>query len=129
MNIYKKEIKRIFEKYRKMCPGITDDMLLDSGAIYYMNGNDGTDFDWRYNGRLCEFCIYFKNEIGFIKVFVNCNNKIDVFIYRNAGMYPTHSFEDFLEKDCKASDFCENMLKIADEKCKWDAKIDDLDFT
>lgn len=33
------------EKVREMFPEVTDDMLYGNGAIYYMNGNDGADFD------------------------------------------------------------------------------------
>lgn len=37
---FKREIERIFKVARKMCPNITNDMLYNNGAIYYMNGND-----------------------------------------------------------------------------------------
>ena len=51
--------------------------LLDNGAVFYMNGNDGTDFDWQVNNHLCEFFTYYDNEskrglIGkSITIFVN----------------------------------------------------------
>ena len=67
---FKREIERIFKVARSMCPNITDDMLDSNGAIYYMNGNDSTPFDWNCNNRLCEFYVFHKNEIGFIKAFV-----------------------------------------------------------
>ena len=41
------------------------------GKIYYMNGNDGTDFDWKCNGRTCEFMVFNDNEMGYIKLDIN----------------------------------------------------------
>lgn len=35
-----------------------------------MNGNDGTDFDYSWNGHTCEFYVFYKNGNGAIKVFV-----------------------------------------------------------
>ena len=87
---FKREIERIFKVARSMCPNITDDMLDSNGAIYYMNGNDSTPFDWNCNNRLCEFYVFHKNEIGFIKAFVNSDNTIDMYIYEDAGMSPTY---------------------------------------
>ncbi len=34
---------------------ITDSMLIENGTIFYMNGNDGTNFDFDMNDRTCEF--------------------------------------------------------------------------
>ena len=50
------------------------------GKIYYMNGNDGTDFDWNCNGRTCEFMVFHENEMGYIKLDINKEDvKITVF--------------------------------------------------
>ena len=35
-----------FNEVRKCYKEITDDKLDSNGAIYYMNSNDGTNFDW-----------------------------------------------------------------------------------
>ena len=83
---FKREIERIFKVARKIYPNITEDMLYNNGAIYYMNGNDSTHFDWNYNGRLCEFYVFHKSEHAFIKAFVNNDGSIDVCIYEYGGM-------------------------------------------
>ena len=54
--------------------------LYDNGAIYYMNGNDGTDFDYQANGRTCEFYVFFKDEVGAIKCFVD-KDDICAYVY------------------------------------------------
>lgn len=125
---FKRSVEDIFTRARKTCLNITDDMLDANGAIYYMNGNDGTEFDWSCNGRLCEFYIFHKNEIGFIKVTVEKNNEVCVFIYEDAGMSPTNKYKEKLE-DLKASDFANLMNRIADKEYMWDKNIDDLDWS
>ena len=110
-----------------MCPNITDDMLDSNGAIYYMNGNDSTPFDWNCNNRLCEFYVFHKNEIGFIKAFVNSDNTIDMYIYEDTGMSPTYKFTEEME-NLKASSFANLMNYIADDNNLWDKPIDELDW-
>lgn len=124
---FKREIERIFKAARNICPNITDDMLDTNGAIYYMNGNDSTPFDWNCNDRLCEFYVYHENEMGFIKAFVNRNNTIEVYIYEDGGMSPTHKFTKKME-NLKAIDFANLMNYIADDKGKWDEPIDKLNW-
>lgn len=124
---YKREIERIFKVAREMCPNITDDMLDTNGAIYYMNGNDSTPFDWNCNDRLCEFYIFHENEVGFIKAFVNRDNTIDMYIYEDAGMISTYKFTEEME-NLKASSFANLMNYIADENRMWDRPIDELDW-
>ena len=92
-----------------------------------MNGNDSTPFDWNCNNRLCEFYVYHKNEIGFIKAFVNSDNTIDVYIYEDAGMSPTYKFTEEME-NLKASSFANLMNYIADDNNLWDKPIDELDW-
>lgn len=124
---YKREIERIFKVAREMCPNITDDMLDNNGAIYYMNGNDSTRFDWNCNNRLCEFYVYHKNEIGFIKAFVNRDNTIDMYIYEDAGMIPTYEFTEEME-NLKTNSFANLMNYIADNENLWDRPINELDW-
>ena len=38
--------------------------LYNNGAVHYMNGNDGTDFDLQCNGHSCEFYVFWKDESG-----------------------------------------------------------------
>lgn len=125
---FKREIERIFKVARNMCPNVTDGMLDANGAIYYMNGNDSTPFDWNCNNRLCEFFIFHKNGMGFIKAFVNSDNTIDVYIYEtDDAIQPTYKFTEEMEK-VKASSFAKIMNYIADDNGLWDKPIDELDW-
>ena len=84
-------IRNYFEEARKQMPEVTDDMLCDEGnneKIYYMNGNDGTFFDWVMNQRCCEFFMFYKRtEMGFVKVFVNKDDTIYGYMYKEGYKY------------------------------------------
>ena len=125
---FKKEVERIFEMARKVCPDVTDEMLDDNGAIYYMNGNEGTPFDWKVNGRLCEFFIYHKNEAGFIKTYIHKDNTFLVYVYEDGGQKPTHEAIKGVLQTVEASSFAEVMNCIADARGLYNMPINELDW-
>ena len=50
--------------------------LVDSGGIFYMNGNDGTMFDYEENDRLCEFEVFYSStNYCFLKMFIASNGE------------------------------------------------------
>lgn len=122
------EVIKYFEDIRKQYPDITDDMLDTNGAIHYMNGNDGTDFDWEMNDRLCEFYVFHKNEYGFIKVLVYKSGKMNGYVYLDNGfasaieVEPRYMYVDDVETLYDA------MFYGADYKNIWDEPIDNIDF-
>lgn len=124
---FKNEIIRIMQEARRMCPEITDDQLCENGAIYYMNGNDGTRFDWKENNHLCEFFVFHKNEKGFIKVYINKNNSVDIFIFPDAGRFPNKEMKMQLQ-NVSAEDFMKLMLRIAEQEGLDDASIDEMNW-
>lgn len=81
------KVKQQILKYNKdnirdRFPKITDDMLLENGVVYYMNGNDGTCFDFEMNDRTCEFMSFYKSSnYGFFKIFVSRDGLIDGYAY------------------------------------------------
>lgn len=124
---FKREIERVFRVARSMCLNIKDYILDTNGAIHYMNGNDGTMFDWNCNGRLCEFTIFHKDGMGFIKALVRKDNVIEMYIYEDGGMKPTYKFEEEMEK-VTSSSFANVMNYIADENGLYDKPINELDW-
>ena len=127
VNVIEK-VREYIEKARELVPNVTNDMLDSDGAIYYMNGNDGTDFDWNANDRLCEFMVFGKDGMGFIKVFVKKNDVMSGYIYEDCGMHPTHTLDAEELNEGEARELACQMFQITDRKGIWDAKIDTLDF-
>lgn len=135
-----------FKEIRKQYPDIADEMLDANGAIYYMNGNDGTSFDWEANSRLCEFYIYYKSELGFIKVCVKADETVDTYAYNDyaenveeTSLKPiykqTDRLQSLVEKYCTdvdgnmfSIDFGNLMYQIADREYKYDKPIDNLNW-
>lgn len=116
-------------KAREMFPEVTDDMLCGNGAIYYMNSNDGTDFDWKENNRCCEFYIFYKEtEMGFIKVFVNKNDTISGYAYDDKGHGEPVDLERVSLNNGEASYLASVLNKEADGKGIWDENIDKINF-
>ena len=125
--LYKEEIESIISRARAHCPAITDEKLDGNGAIYYMNGKNGTDFDWHVNEHLSAFSVFHKNEIGFVKVYIEWHGVVDVYIYEDGGMKPTHTYRETLER-VRAEHFAILMDHIADDKELWNKPIDALDW-
>lgn len=122
------KIEQMFNETREKYPHITDDMLDSQGAIYYMNGNDGTDFDWNANQRCCEFYIYHKNEIGFIKLYVEVGDTVTIYVYPNGEMSAVETIEKKLDKG--DSLYLATLLyEKADRKYIYDSIITEIDFT
>ena len=59
-------------------PDVSPESLEDGGKIFYMNGKDGTEFDWFVNGRLCPFMVFYDDEdnLGAVKALVAKNGEI-----------------------------------------------------
>lgn len=121
------KIKTVFADIRKIYPFITDEDLHSNGAIFYMNGNDGTDFDWNINNRCCEFYMYHSNEIGFIKLFVNKGDTYTAYIYPNGEMRATETIRGDLNEGDSLY-LAALLYRKADREYIYDAIIDEIDF-
>ena len=123
-----KEVENFFAEIRAKYPNITDEMLDSQGAIYYMNGNDGTDFDWNANQRCCEFYMFHKNEKGFIKVHVYVDDEMEAYVYPNGEMNPAEELKSWLGKG-DALYLATLLYKMADKEYIYDEIITEIDFS
>lgn len=122
------KIKTVFADIRKKYPFITDEDLHSNGAIFYMNGNDGTDFDWNANEHTSEFYMYHSNEIGFIKLYVNKGDTYTAYIYPNGEMSATETVRgNFDEGDSLY--LAALLYRKADREYIYDAIVDEIDFS
>lgn len=131
-NKIKETIVDFFNEIRKQYPEVTTDMLELDGAIHYMNGNDGTGFDWACNDRVCEFYIWYNERLGnrgFIKVFLGRFGKLSAYVYLDHGdaapisvAGPEISAEDALQ-------FAFLLQQEADDKDIYDSPISQINFT
>lgn len=94
------------------------------GKIYYMNGNDGTDFDWNCNNRTCEFMVFHENEMGYIKLDINKDNKISIYVYADGGMKPTYEVTEYY--DGNPIELASFLYKTFDENGLWNESIEEF---
>lgn len=104
-------------------------MLIENGTVFYMNGNDGTGFDFDMNDRTCEFISFYKSSnYGFFKVYVTRSGLIDGYAYLEEGhgeairLEPTHVGAE------EAKEFARALQLYADNLKKWDCNIEDIVF-
>ena len=63
MNRILNEIKKIINDNLKLyLPHVKANDLENDGEIYYMNGKDGTEFDWYVNDKLPPFMVFYNDE-------------------------------------------------------------------
>ena len=114
------QIVNIINEVREKYPIIGNEL---DGKIYYMNGNDGTDFDWNCNERVCEFMVFHENEMGYIKLMVYNDHEIKVYVYADGGMHPTTELERHYWKDpFERANF---LYRTFDMNNLWDEPIED----
>ena len=96
--------------------------LLMHGAVHYMNGNDGTDFDYSCNGRACEFYVFYKNEDGAIKVLVR-ESEMVAYIYPEENPFGG-DYKKVVEKSpFDLYELCCYLQGSRDDKGIWDKPI------
>ena len=118
--------KYMREALNNTLPEINNEDLEDGGAVFYMNGKNGTAFDWYFNDHLPSFFIFYKDKenLGAVKATLYSDGVLSVYVYGDQGHadpeenhYNVEADEDQLLK--LAVLFTEN----ADEKKIWDADI------
>ena len=115
-----KQIVDVVNEIREKYPIIGNEL---DGKIYYMNGNDGTDFDWKCNGRVCEFMVFHENEMGYIKLMVYNDNLITIYVYADGGMHPTQELEKHYYKN--SLELANFLYRTFDADDLWDEPIED----
>ena len=114
------QIVNIINEIRKEHPIIGNEL---DGKIYYMNGNDGTDFDWNCNDHVCEFVVFHENEMGYIKLMVCKDNTMMAYIYADGGMNPTDTKEFRYEGNTK--ELAVHLYEVFDDNGIYDEAIED----
>lgn len=130
MNKIINEIKRIInQNINEYLTDVNLSDLEENGTIYYMNGKNGTGFDWYVNGHLPSFMVFYNDEknLGAIKLLVYNNGNVVVYIYGNRG-------NDIIKEISTSIDvsnddifkFAVLLKSEADDNSIWDESIDKI---
>lgn len=130
MNDILKEIKQLIdESMKKYLPDVKYSDLEENGNLYYMNGKNGTEFDWHVNDRISDFMMFYNDEknLGAVKSALYKDGGIVIYIYGDKG----NKLVKEIQTRCKASE--QEILKLAvilkneaDDKKIFDAGIDKI---
>lgn len=128
---------RILNKIRKIIdenialylPQVETSDLENDGAIFYMNTQNGTEFDWFVNDRFPFFMVFYndKDNLGAVKLALYNTGEVQLYLYDENGKKLTKIVKEHL--DINKTD----MLKLAtvltseaDDKKIWDANIENI---
>lgn len=128
MNRILNKIKEIIDSNIELyLPHVKISDLEKDGEIYYMNGKNGTEFDWYVNDKLPAFMVFYNDEanLGAIKLLLYNDGGILVYIYDEKGKKLIKEVKTHL--DVNETDIFELAVILrneADDNKIWDASIE-----
>ena len=121
------KIKNAMKDYM---PEVSLDTLEEGGKVYYMNGKNGTEYDWFVNDHLPDFMVFYNDErnLGAAKATVYIDGGIAIYLYNENGEHLAKEVQTFL--DIEEADLFKLAVCLrcnADDKMIWDAAIDRIE--
>lgn len=124
------DVKKIINKNMAFyLPHVKNSELEDGGAVFYMNGQNGTEFDWYVNDRLPYFMVFYndKDNLGAVKLALCHNGELQLYLFDEKGKKLIQTVKE--QMDISKAD----MLKLAalltreaDHKKIWDRNIESI---
>lgn len=132
MNRILNEIKEIIKKnINEYLPKVKPSDLEENGTVYYMNGKNGTEFDWYVNEHLPSFMVFYNDEqnLGAAKLLIYANGKVVLYLYEDKGNKLIKEIETSIEI------IEDELFKLAvilknetEDKDIWDESIDKVNM-
>lgn len=125
------EIKAIINKsISEYLPDVQSSELEENGNIYYMNGKNGTEFDWYVNEHISDFMVFYNDEknLGAVKLTLYTDGKIAVYVYGDKGntlIRQIHTSVNITAQELL--NLAVILKKKADDKNIFDKGIDKID--
>ena len=131
MNKILEEIKKIInDNLKEYLPDIKKEDLEDNGAVYYMNGTNGTEWDYHVNEHLSPFMVFYndKDKLGAVKLSIYPDGYGTLYLYDNNGKNVAKTID--VKIKAKKDDilkFATLLKKQMDDKNIWDDNIEKID--
>ena len=130
MNRILNEIKEIIKQnINEYLPEVKPSDLEENGTVYYMNGKNGTEFDWYVNEHLPSFMVFYndKQNLGAVKLSIYTNGGVVLYIYGDKGNKVIKEIQTSIEvAENELFNLAVILRSEADEKNIWDASIDKI---
>lgn len=116
----------IKDELAKNLPDVKQSDLENDGAVFYMNGKNGTEFDWFVNEHLPSFMVFYDNKekLGAVKADVYDSGDVMLYLYDDGGRHLVKEIPvalDINDEDLLA--LAVILRNNADEKMIWDADV------
>ena len=124
------EIKNIMiDCVKKYLPETSFEELEDNGAVYYMNGKNGTEFDWYVNEKTSDIMMFYDDEdmMGAVKTRLYNDGSYVIYVYGEKGktvVQEIDSYLDVTEEEVLA--LAVTLRNEADDKRIWDENIEKI---
>lgn len=124
------EIKKIMiECIEKYIPDTSFGDLEDNGAIFYMNGKNGTEFDWYVNEKISDFMMFYndKNNMGAVKTTLYNNGALLIYVYEERGKTLIQEITSYIDvTEDEVLSLAIVLRNEADDKRIWDESIEKI---
>ena len=121
--------KYMHEALKSRLPEISTADLEDNGAVFYMNGKNGTAFDWYVNEHFPNFFIFYsdRENLGAVKALLYSDGRLSIYVYGDKGHAEPVEIDSVIDADAdQLLNLAVFLTENADEKKIWDADIRNL---
>ena len=130
MNRILNEIKEIIKQnINEYLPEVKPSDLEENGTVYYMNGKNGTQFDWYVNAHLPSFMAFYNDEqnLGAVKLSIYTDGQVILYIYGDKGNKVIKEVKTSIEvAENELFNLAVILKSEADDKSIWEASIDKI---
>ena len=130
MNRILNEIKKIIKQnINEYLPEVKSSDLEENGTVYYMNGKNGTEFDWYVNEHLPSFMVFYNDEqnLGAAKLLIYANGEVILYLYEDKGNKLIKEIQTSIEiSEDELFKLAVILKKEAEDKDIWNESIDKI---
>jgi len=104
--------------------------LENDGAIFYMNAQNGTEFDWFVNGHFPSFMVFYNDQanLGAVKLLLDHSGEAQLFLYDDKGKKLVKTVTAQLAaSETELQKLAAVLTREADGKKFWDGDITKID--
>lgn len=119
----------INESISKYLPDVKPEDLEENGKIYYMNGKNGTEFDWYVNDKISDMMVFYndKDNLGAVKLTVYNNGCVLIYVYGDKGNKLVQEIKTFIDiNENEIFELAVILRNEADDKRVWDSDIEKI---
>ena len=105
-----------------------DESKMQDG-IYYLNANDGTEFDILVNNNMCEIAKLYNDDYIAVKIYCERNGNLLIYTFNDKyECIDEDKINNFMSED-EFMEFASNVCSYTDDKEVWNSIIDESIFS